>query len=310
MDFQVPSARVSSYSLARPVRRVGAALHGGAGGEGLAIAGPATDLGDCQGHGRTAGAEVDHDLGGQERSSPRAVGEGQHVPASAFTLDGVFSAAEESLAIEGEAALGGCHQGDSAAMVTQLDLYSLRLKLGGGGSFLRHGGAKAGQAERQDHGYSDSAQSTHGMAIHVPSPWMVCRDSGAGCSRRPEPSPRDCRRTASANECSLIGHSPSWCYPLCIADAPSGKFGNSVVGAEPESAPSGDPHLFGSPDSPQDRPLSRGRSIHRYQLRLEKAFGSFGSAELLGLQKTTPPSLGLGSLHVEDSSSQSSLGRS
>ena len=74
---------------------VGSALHGGAGGEGIAVPGPTAGLGGRQGHGRAAAAEVDHDLGGQEGSSPSAFGERQHIPASALALDGILSAADE-----------------------------------------------------------------------------------------------------------------------------------------------------------------------------------------------------------------------
>jgi len=68
----------------------------------------------------------------------------------------------------------------------------------------------------------------------------------------------------------------------------------------------GDPQLFGSPDRPQDCPFRRGRS-DRNQLMFEKVFEGSGSAEPRGLQKTTLPSPGPGSLYVADTSSRSSL---
>ena len=97
---------------------------------------------------------------------------------------------------------------------------------------LCNGGAKAGQAERQDHGYSNSAESTHGISIHEPSPCLLCRDSDAGQSRPPEPSPCNYRSIASANERSLIVYPLTMLAQSYIASAPSGKLRIPVIGAE------------------------------------------------------------------------------
>ena len=96
---------------------------------------------------------------------------------------------------------------------------------------LCNGRAKAGQAERQDDRYSESAESAHRIAIHVPSPHLACGDSGAGCSRPPEPSPCSHSQTASVNERSLMRQPPVKTDSFYIAGEPSGELKIRAVGA-------------------------------------------------------------------------------
>ena len=101
------------------------------------------------------------------------------------------------------------------------------------------GGDSASQAERQDYGQSDSSESTHGIAIHVPSPQLDYGYSGAGRSRPPEPSPCSHPQTGSGNERSLIRGLPVRVDLFYIADEPSGKLGIRAVGAELQWQPVG-----------------------------------------------------------------------